>query len=129
MPDLRVGATGINKVYLGSTALSRVYLGADLIWLARTSSDFDLAAANGNVTGITWDGLHFRVVDASEDKVFAYDAAGVYQSALDFNLTTANGSPEASRGTGCISGWSTRSPTRCTPTTPEACTRRQRTST
>ena len=94
MPDLRVGATKINKVYLGSTALSRVYLGSDLLWQA--VSDFDLTSANTNPRGIAWDGTYYRVVDidfGGTDKVYTYDAQGDYVSAEDFDLTalTFNG--------------------------------------
>ena len=37
-----------------------------------------LAAANGNPRGITWDGTYLRVLDRDDDKVYTYDASGMY---------------------------------------------------
>ncbi len=50
----------------------------------------DLAAANADAAGITWDGDFLRVLDATEDKVYAYTAAGVHESDEDFDLAADN---------------------------------------
>ena len=42
---------------------------------------------------MAWDGIYFRVLDSTSDKVFAYDSGGSYISGEDFNLTGANDDP------------------------------------
>ena len=37
------------------------------------TQDFILTTANSSPGGITWDGTYFRVVDATDDKVYTYD--------------------------------------------------------
>ena len=73
------------------TASLRKVFAYDAAGVYQAALDFNLAAANGNPSGITWDGLYFRVVDRIDDKIYTYAAAGVYQSALDFDLASANG--------------------------------------
>ena len=47
---------------------------------------FDLASGNDWPEGITFANNRFYVVDWSDNKVYAYDAAGLYNSASDFDL-------------------------------------------
>ena len=52
------------------------------------NQDFNLATANQDPQGITWDGTHFQVADWVDDAIYAYTAAGSFVGS--FNL--ANGS-------------------------------------
>ena len=48
--------------------------------------------ANDSSSGITWDGTHFRVVDNTDHKVYAYNQSGSYVSSQNFNLNSGNSS-------------------------------------
>ena len=58
-----------------------------------SGEDFALAALNADPTGITWDGIHFLVVDSSDDKVYAYNFSGVNVPGEDFALAALNADP------------------------------------
>ena len=55
--------------------------------------DFDLAQANGSPAGLAYSSGRFRVVDASDRKVYTYDASGTHAPALDFDLAADNQMP------------------------------------
>ena len=55
--------------------------------------DFDLAQANGSPAGLTYASGHFRVVDAPDRKVYAYDPSGAHVPGLDFDLAADNQMP------------------------------------
>ena len=53
---------------------------------------FDLVGDNGQPKGIAHAGGRFHVVDAGDDKVYAYSSDGQRQPASDFDLVSANAS-------------------------------------
>ena len=55
--------------------------------------DFDVDDANGSPVGLAYGRGHFYVVDASDLKVYAYDAFGERAAALDFDLAASNTMP------------------------------------
>ena len=58
-----------------------------------STSDFDLDSANANPTGITFGNNKFWVADATDNKVYAYNADGSRDTASDFDLDSANANP------------------------------------
>ena len=75
-----------------------VALGAALVVLAffvppppaSAEGAFNLDSANSDPVGVTWTGSYFMVLDATDDKVYAYTATGSRASSQDFNLTSGN---------------------------------------
>ena len=66
---------------------------------------------------MAWDGIYFRVLDSTSDKVFAYDSGGSYISGEDFNLTGANDRPARYHvGRHAFPGAGPRLATRSSPT-------------
>ena len=71
-----------------STAV-RVTVGASQMEI----ESFDLDPNSSNPEGITFANDRFYVVDATADKVYAYQSSGQRDSASDFDLDSANGNP------------------------------------
>ena len=55
---------------------------------------FDLHEDNGRSEGIAWAAGSIHVVDASDDKVYAYGSGGQHEPASDFDLDAGNGRSE-----------------------------------
>jgi len=53
---------------------------------------FDVSLQDTNALGVTWDGTHYWVVGATNDRVYKYDAAGAYTSTF-FSISAQSTSP------------------------------------